>query len=69
MSASEGRENAMMTKPMPLHIWDSFLSFNKSNPQKKSYKENSTVKYVTKSAKLSIASSESSKTKLMQSLH
>ena len=33
------------------------MSFNKSKPQKKSQKENSTVRYVTKLAKLSIASS------------
>ena len=31
-----------MTKPMP-NLQDSFRPFNKSNPQKKSQKENSTV--------------------------
>ena len=47
-------------------VQDSFLPFNKSNPQKKYQEENSTV---TKPAKLSIAISAFWKTKLIRSLH
>ena len=58
-----------MTKPMPQDRLRPFNKSNKSNPQKKFQKENSTVRSVTKPAKLSITSSTSWKAKLVQILH